>query len=230
MSVARVRARVRSCTCAARAPGQEARVGLDVLDQRVHSRRLNARRSRTGQIVHGAKIARSPNVDRREPQSLSRLLHRGALRGRDRARGLGSEGDPRRPRAASPKPTSWCAATSCSCIGAHITPLPTASTHVNPDPTRTRKLLLHAEEIKRLIGKVEQRGYTLVPLNLHYTKGRIKLEIGLGARQAQARQARRRAGEGVEPREAAAATQPLISSAAGASAQRQSTSRPRYRG
>ena len=65
-------------------------------------------------------------------------------------------------------------------IGAHITPLPTASTHVNPDPRRTRKLLLNAEEIKRLIGKVEQRGYTLIPLNLHYNKGRIKLEVGLG--------------------------------------------------
>ena len=65
-------------------------------------------------------------------------------------------------------------------IGANITPLPTASTHVNPDPRRTRKLLLNAEEIKRLIGKVEQRGYTLIPINLHYTKGRIKLEVGLG--------------------------------------------------
>src|SRR3954453_24259050 len=65
-------------------------------------------------------------------------------------------------------------------IGAHISPLPTVSTHFVPDPVRTRKLLLHAEEIKRLIGKVEQRGYTLVPLNLHYNKGRIKLEIGLG--------------------------------------------------
>ena len=64
-------------------------------------------------------------------------------------------------------------------IGANITPLPTVSTHFVPDPTRSRKLLLHAEEIKRLIGKVEQRGYTLVPLNLHYKKGRIKLEIGL---------------------------------------------------
>lgn len=64
-------------------------------------------------------------------------------------------------------------------IGASITPLPTVSTHFVPDPTRSRKLLLHAEEIKRLIGKVEQRGYTLVPLNLHYTKGRIKLDIGL---------------------------------------------------
>jgi SsrA-binding protein len=64
-------------------------------------------------------------------------------------------------------------------IGAHISPLLSASTHVDADPVRTRKLLLHAEEIKRLIGKVEQRGYTLVPLNLHYSKGRIKLEIAL---------------------------------------------------
>ncbi len=64
-------------------------------------------------------------------------------------------------------------------IGAHISPLPTVSTHFTPDPTRTRKLLMHAEEIRRLIGKVEQRGYTLVPLDLHYAKGRIKLEIAL---------------------------------------------------
>lgn len=64
-------------------------------------------------------------------------------------------------------------------LGCHITPLPTASTHVQPDPTRTRKLLLHAEEISRLIGSVERAGYTLVPLDLHYSKGRVKLEIGL---------------------------------------------------
>jgi SsrA-binding protein len=64
-------------------------------------------------------------------------------------------------------------------IGCHISPMTTASTHVQADPTRTRKLLLHAEEIKKLIGKVERAGYALVPLNLHYTKGRIKLEIGL---------------------------------------------------
>ena len=64
-------------------------------------------------------------------------------------------------------------------IGAHISPLPTVSTHYTPDPTRTRKLLLHAEEIRRLIGKVEQRGYSLIPLNLHYAKGRIKLEVAL---------------------------------------------------
>jgi SsrA-binding protein len=65
-------------------------------------------------------------------------------------------------------------------IGANISPLPTVSTHFIPDPRRSRKLLLHAEEIKRLIGKVEQRGYTLIPLNLHYKGGRIKLDIGLG--------------------------------------------------
>ena len=63
--------------------------------------------------------------------------------------------------------------------GAHITPLESASTHITPDPVRTRKLLLHAEEIKKLIGKVERAGYTLVPINLHFKKGRIKLEIGL---------------------------------------------------
>ena len=64
-------------------------------------------------------------------------------------------------------------------IGSHISALPTASTHINPDPTRTRKLLLNAEEIQRLIGKVEQRGYTLVPLDLHFTKGNIKVQIAL---------------------------------------------------
>ncbi len=64
-------------------------------------------------------------------------------------------------------------------FGAHISPLPTASTHVHPDPVRTRKLLLRAEEIRKLIGKVERAGYTMIPLNLHYTRGRIKCEIGL---------------------------------------------------
>lgn len=65
-------------------------------------------------------------------------------------------------------------------INMHISPLPTASTHIHPNATRTRKLLLKAEEISKLIGKVEQRGYTLVPLNLHYRNGRIKIDIGLG--------------------------------------------------
>lgn len=64
-------------------------------------------------------------------------------------------------------------------LGAHITPLTTASTHVHADPTRTRKLLMHREEINRLVGKVERAGYTLAPLDMHYKAGRIKLEIGL---------------------------------------------------
>jgi SsrA-binding protein len=64
-------------------------------------------------------------------------------------------------------------------LGAHITPLPEASTHVKADPTRTRKLLMHAGEIHKLIGKVERAGYTLVPLDLHYKGGRVKLSIGL---------------------------------------------------
>ena len=78
-------------------------------------------------------------------------------------------------------------------IGAHITALPEASTHVHPDPTRTRKLLLRAEEIRRLIGKVERAGYTLVPLDLHYTRGRVKLAIGLakGKKQHDKRDAER---------------------------------------
>ena len=64
-------------------------------------------------------------------------------------------------------------------IGAHMTPLPEASTHIKPDPVRTRKLLMNAAEIAKLIGKVERAGYTLVPLDLHYVRGRVKLEIGL---------------------------------------------------
>ncbi|MGI9262668.1 MAG: SsrA-binding protein SmpB [Woeseiaceae bacterium] len=64
-------------------------------------------------------------------------------------------------------------------FGAHITPLGTASTHIRPDPTRTRKLLLHRHELDRLIGAVERKGYTLVPLNLHWSRGRVKLDIGL---------------------------------------------------
>lgn len=64
-------------------------------------------------------------------------------------------------------------------LGMHITPLSEASTHVHPDPVRTRKLLLHEREISKLIGKVERAGYTLVPVDLHYTRGRVKAEIGL---------------------------------------------------
>jgi SsrA-binding protein len=75
-------------------------------------------------------------------------------------------------------------------IGSHISPLPEASTHIHPDPIRTRKLLLHSEQINKLIGKSEQKGYTLVPLNLHYSKGRVKCEIGLakGKKQFDKRQ------------------------------------------
>ncbi|HEX7749370.1 MAG TPA: SsrA-binding protein SmpB [Bordetella sp.] len=65
-------------------------------------------------------------------------------------------------------------------LGMHVSPLATVSTHIYPEATRTRKLLLHAEEIRKLIGKVEQRGYTLVPLNLHYKNSRVKLDFALG--------------------------------------------------
>ena len=64
-------------------------------------------------------------------------------------------------------------------IGAHITPLNTASTHVHPDPTRTRKLLLNRAELVKLIGAVERKGYTLVPTAMYWSRGRAKLEIGL---------------------------------------------------
>jgi SsrA-binding protein len=65
-------------------------------------------------------------------------------------------------------------------LNSHIMPLSTASTHIKPDPTRTRKLLLKGAQIDRLIGKVEQKGFTLVPLDFHYKNGRIKVEIALG--------------------------------------------------
>lgn len=64
-------------------------------------------------------------------------------------------------------------------LGMHITPLTSASTHIHADPVRTRKLLLHGHELAKLIGKVERAGFTLVPLDLHYSKGRVKAEIGL---------------------------------------------------
>ncbi len=64
-------------------------------------------------------------------------------------------------------------------LGAHFIPLPSASTHVNPDPTRTRKLLLHDYELKGLIGATEQKGYTMVPTALYWKKGRAKVEIAL---------------------------------------------------
>jgi SsrA-binding protein len=64
-------------------------------------------------------------------------------------------------------------------LNAHINTLTTTSTHEIADPTRTRKLLLHAEEIRKLIGKVERAGFTLVPLDLHFVRGRVKLALGL---------------------------------------------------
>ena len=78
-------------------------------------------------------------------------------------------------------------------FGAHISALPTASTHIHPEAVRTRKLLLHRTEMDKLIGKVERSGYTLVPLNLHYKGGRVKCEIGLakGKKQHDKRAAER---------------------------------------
>lgn len=64
-------------------------------------------------------------------------------------------------------------------FGCHISALATASTHINPDPTRTRKILMHRRELDRLIGAVERKGYTLVPLKLYWKRGRAKLDIGL---------------------------------------------------
>lgn len=75
-------------------------------------------------------------------------------------------------------------------VGCHITALQSASTHIHPDPTRDRKLLLKQEETNRLIGKVERAGYTMVALNLHFSKGRVKADIGLakGKKQHDKRQ------------------------------------------
>ncbi len=70
-------------------------------------------------------------------------------------------------------------------IGCQINPLHTASTHVNPDNVRTKKLLLNKEEIRRLIGKVEQKGYTLVPLNLHWKNGKVKCDMALAKGKAE---------------------------------------------
>lgn len=64
-------------------------------------------------------------------------------------------------------------------FGAHVSALPTASTHFIPDPIRTRKLLLNRSELNRLVGAVERRGYTLVPLEMYWKNGRAKLRIGL---------------------------------------------------
>jgi len=70
-------------------------------------------------------------------------------------------------------------------IGCRINALRSASTHVRPEADRTKKLLMHKDEIRRLVGKVEQRGYTLVPLNLHYKGGRVKVQLALAKGKAQ---------------------------------------------
>lgn len=64
-------------------------------------------------------------------------------------------------------------------VGSHISPLLSASTHIHPDATRTRKLLLHRKELNKLIGHIERKGYTVVPLSVYFSKGRVKLEIAL---------------------------------------------------
>jgi SsrA-binding protein len=69
-------------------------------------------------------------------------------------------------------------------IGCQINPLKSASTHVNPESTRTKKLLMHKDEIRRLIGKIEQKGYTLVPLNLHWKNGKVKCDVALAKGKA----------------------------------------------
>lgn len=76
-------------------------------------------------------------------------------------------------------------------FGMHITPLAEASTHIHPDPVRTRKLLMHFSQISKLIGRVERAGYTLVPLDMHFLRGRIKVEVGLakGKKQHDKREA-----------------------------------------
>ena len=76
-------------------------------------------------------------------------------------------------------------------VGSHISPLLSTSSHVKPDPTRSRKLLMHRKEINTLMGRVDRAGYTMVPLNLHFNKGRIKLEVGLakGKKQHDKREA-----------------------------------------
>ncbi len=65
-------------------------------------------------------------------------------------------------------------------LNAQVVPLSTVSTHERPEPTRTRKILMHKREIERLIGRVERSGYTLIPLEMYFSKGKVKLAIGLG--------------------------------------------------
>ena len=64
-------------------------------------------------------------------------------------------------------------------FGCQINPLPTVSTHVTPDPVRTRKLLLHRREIDRLVGAVDRRGYTVIPTAMYWSRGKVKVEVGM---------------------------------------------------
>lgn len=70
-------------------------------------------------------------------------------------------------------------------IGCQINPLKTASTHVNPESARTKKLLMHKDQIRRLIGKVEQKGHTLVPIQIYWKEGKVKCEIALAKGKAE---------------------------------------------
>ncbi len=84
-------------------------------------------------------------------------------------------------------------------FGAHISPLPSATTHVQADPTRTRKLLMNRREIDRLIGAVERKGYTLVPLSLYWQRGRAKLDLGLAKGKKQHDKRADDKGQQIEP-------------------------------
>ena len=103
---------------------------------------------------------------------------------------LGSQSHPRPGRVQLKESYIYWKKDAFYLVGCHITALPTASTHVKPDPVRPRKLLLKQSEINKLIGKTERAGYTIVPLNLHFTRGKIKMEIGLakGKKQHDKRQ------------------------------------------
>src|ERR1041384_1693309 len=180
LSVASTRSAVRSSTFAARHQGRKR--GYDSMS----STSANISPAECSTIADRAIrfMGKSgSNVDRREPQGVPRLFHRGALRGRHRARGLGGEGDPRRPgqHRRGLRHGARRGAVSLRRPREPAAPrAPPPPPAAPPAPPRPRMRLRGAEEIRRLVGKVEQRGYTLVPLNLHYSKGRIKLEVGLG--------------------------------------------------
>src|SRR5262249_33731393 len=143
------------------APRQKARIGLDVVHERVHLGRRVLDDRRPGDRLHALKFFMSI-VDNRK------AFHDYFIEERYEA-GIALAGWEvkaiRAGRAQIGDAYVMVRGAELYLIGAHISPLPTVSTHFVPDPTRTRKLLMHAEEIRRLIGKVEQRGYSLVPLN-----------------------------------------------------------------